>query len=112
MQTVAGKAPSPVKLGHQLKRFRRRVVDGRMLDAVGGHAGVMKWGVVAAAQPRTGGDGGFGGVATSPSRVSWQAISSVTGVNNPSNATIPTTPPSDEETAREADAEDGWRGEP
>jgi hypothetical protein len=45
--TLPGKPPSPSRLGCQLRKFRRRVIGGQMIDvAPGGHAGSKKWLVV------------------------------------------------------------------
>ena len=47
-----GKEPSAQKLTYVLRSARRRVIGGRMFDAVEGHAGVKRWVVC---QQRTGG---------------------------------------------------------
>jgi hypothetical protein len=44
--SVPGKPPSAMRLGHVLRGARRRVIRGRMFDAVDAHGGVKRWRVV------------------------------------------------------------------
>jgi hypothetical protein len=48
--TVPGKPPNSQKLTYVLRAARRRVIRGRMFDAVDGHAGVKRWRVLAFAE--------------------------------------------------------------
>jgi hypothetical protein len=59
-----GKPPTSKALGLALRRVRRRVVGGRMLDAQSGHGGVVRWHVISSRPTRDGGDGGDGGLPT------------------------------------------------
>jgi hypothetical protein len=44
--TIPGKPPSSQRLTYVLRGARRRVIRGRMFDAVDGHGGVKRWHVV------------------------------------------------------------------
>ena len=57
-----GKPPTAAKVGNQFRRFKRRVVGGRMLDAKTGHGGSLQWRVVSA---RTGDTGDTGDAVSS-----------------------------------------------
>jgi putative DNA primase/helicase len=76
-----GKLPSPLKLGHRIKRFRDRIAGNLYFRGAEAHGGILKWSVREAKtlcthpqntmpypnQPNhdSGGDGGVGGVVSS-----------------------------------------------
>lgn len=66
-----GRAPSAIKLAGTLRRFKRRVVSGRRLDVLPGHAGTVKWIVRNAI---SGGVGGVGGDFLLPTRASCPEV--------------------------------------
>lgn len=65
--TVPGKPPTSARLGYALRRFRRRVVGGRMLDSQPDRNGVARWQVVTRGRTDAG-DAGDAGDVSNPSR--------------------------------------------
>jgi len=57
---IAGKPPSTNKLGYALRRFRRRVVGGRMLDCIVDRNGIARWQVLGSAKETAKGAGDAG----------------------------------------------------
>ncbi|MDP9001759.1 MAG: hypothetical protein M3O46_16800, partial [Myxococcota bacterium] len=95
--TSQGKQPSAARLGYTLRRFRRRIVGGRMLDCQTDRKGVAKWAVIGAddGESRTyalpsAGDAGDEGDVSSPSRRRMaETNTGVGGRNIPGNAQHP-----------------------
>jgi putative DNA primase/helicase len=84
--TQPGKAPSTSRLGYALRRFKRRVVGGRMLDCNVDRTGVARWRVEG--QATGAGDAGLEGDVPAP-RVRDACISGGNGENIPSDTPLP-----------------------
>jgi len=78
-----GKPPNPAKVGNALRRYRKRVIGGRMFDCKPARAGSVAWIV-------TGGTGGTGGADSLPALGNEEVISKKKRENGPTSPTSPT----------------------
>ncbi len=78
-----------VRLGKLISKHEKRVRDGRRFERAGSHGGTVRWRLAAVAR----GDGGEGGVHSTPTNARERAVSCVLeGVGE--HPTTPTIPPS------------------